>query len=217
MELPMNRLALAGGCFLLFASSLRAQMALPLADDVDANALQGHVKSLVQGLEKHNASLSEVTLAVLRPLLEKAPADAAVANEIQKLLDPHCLIGVNINPESRVKAARGPANVALKQNEAKLVLVKLHNEAGVTAALTVTGPQIAGPGKSDHEHWLEASVVTAAPFAAKLSGHHVEYIVLKLTAREAGKREATFKFDVGQGTQDLGFRAELPILFTIRK
>src|SRR5262249_51702278 len=32
---------------------------------------------------------------------------------------------------------------------------------------------------------------------------------------EAGKREVVLGFDVGQGTQDLGFRAEVPILFTI--
>src|SRR5262249_45925301 len=33
---------------------------------------------------------------------------------------------------------------------------------------------------------------------------------------EAGKREATIGFDVGQGTQDLGFRGEAPVLFDIR-
>jgi hypothetical protein len=37
-----------------------------------------------------------------------------------------------------------------------------------------------------------------------------------LTALEAGKREATLNFDVGQGTQDLGFRAEVPILFHVK-
>jgi hypothetical protein len=38
---------------------------------------------------------------------------------------------------------------------------------------------------------------------------------LRLTARESGKREATLKFDAGQGTQDLGFRAEVPLLFRV--
>ena len=33
---------------------------------------------------------------------------------------------------------------------------------------------------------------------------------------EAGKREATLGFDVGQGTQDLGFRGECPVLFDVR-
>jgi hypothetical protein len=42
-------------------------------------------------------------------------------------------------------------------------------------------------------------------------------VLLRLKALEAGKREATLKFDAGQGTQDLGFRAEVPVLFTVRK
>ena len=33
---------------------------------------------------------------------------------------------------------------------------------------------------------------------------------------QAGKREAVISFDVGQGTQDLGFRSEVPVLFDIR-
>jgi hypothetical protein len=41
-------------------------------------------------------------------------------------------------------------------------------------------------------------------------------VILRLRSSEAGKREATLQFDVGQGTQDLGFRAEVPILFTVR-
>jgi hypothetical protein len=39
---------------------------------------------------------------------------------------------------------------------------------------------------------------------------------MKLTPAQSGKREATLAFDAGQGTQDLGFRAEVPVLFTVR-
>ena len=194
------------------AGPLRAQAPLPLVEDADCKALRAHVRTLLTALEKQKAELPAEVTAELRPLLEKEPDDPeAAAKAIQKVLDARCLIGVSINPESRVKAARGPAAAELRQDEAKYVLVKIHNDAGVTAALTVTGPQIVAPGKTG-DGWLEVSVVPAA----KLGGQRVEYVVLKLTAREAGKREATFKFDVGQGTQDLGFRAEVPVLFTVR-
>ena len=79
-----------------------------------------------------------------------------------------------------------------------------------------SGPQLRLKGKSD-SGWLEAAVHTAPPLKKTLSGQHVEYVLLRLTARESGKREATLMFDVGQGTQDLGFRNEVPILFTIRE
>ena len=52
---------------------------------------------------------------------------------IQLLLEPHCLLLVHINPESRVKAARGPLEASLVRGRAAFVLVKVHNEAGVTA------------------------------------------------------------------------------------
>jgi hypothetical protein len=132
------------------------------------------------------------------------------------LLDWQCLAGVHINPQSRVKAARGPLAAQLRRDRPALVLVKVHNEAGVTAALAVSGPQLRSTTAAGPDQWLEAGVVTAEPLAKKLSGGKVDYVLLRLTARQAGKREATLQFDVGQGTQDLGFRAEVPILFTVR-
>ena len=51
----------------------------------------------------------------------------------------------------------------------------------------------------------------------KLSGLGVEYRVLSVYSRDAGQREAKLTFDVGQGTQDLGFRSEIDILFTADK
>src|SRR5947208_2112488 len=54
------------------------------------------------------------------------------------------------------------------------------------------------------------------PMTGKLSRLKVEYAVALLYSSEAGKREATLAFDVGQGTQDLGFRGEVPILFDVR-
>ncbi len=46
-----------------------------------------------------------------------------------------------------------------------------------------------------------------------LSGLGLEYRIVQLYSRDAGKREATFSFDTGQGTQDLGFRNEVSVLF----
>ena len=155
--------------------------------------------------------------AAVQALLKDEPLDPdAAAAAVQKLLDPCCLLVVSINPESRVKAARGPAAAELIQDQERIVLVKVQNDAGSTAALSASGPEIREAGEPNDERWLEAAPATEPPFAAKLSGRRLEYVVLRLTAHEAGKREATFRFDVGQGTQDLGFRAETPILFTVR-
>ena len=74
--------------------------------------------------------------------------------------------------------------------------------------------------EAKHPDWIATDSptqrVAPAPLGKTLSGRRLEYLVLELQAGEAGKREATLKFDAGQGTQDLGFRAEVPILFRVR-
>jgi hypothetical protein len=186
--------------------------ALPIADDVPLAQLRAHCERLREALDAVQSPLPPETDKSLRAVLRKD--DPAAAEKIQKLLDARCLIGVSINPESRVKAARGPASAELRLGRPVYMLVKIHNEAGVTHALKVSGPQLGRAGEPGR--WLEGEVYTKAPLRKTLSGDKVEYVILRLTAHQAGKREATLRFDVGQGTQDLGFRAEVPVLFTVR-
>jgi hypothetical protein len=54
------------------------------------------------------------------------------------------------------------------------------------------------------------------PMRERLSGLEVEYRILQLYARNTGKREAKLSFNVGQGTQDLGFRNDIDLLFTAK-
>jgi hypothetical protein len=161
--------------------------------------------------------LPERTLHELRAIVESKPDDPeAACRAVQKWLDPHCLLAVEINAESRVKAARGPAEATLERNRPTVALIKIHNAGGVTHALRLRGPELVRAGELGEDRWLLATLVSDAPFASELSGQRLEYRLLRLSSTQAGKREATFQLDVGQGTQDLGFRAEVPILFTIR-
>ena len=43
---------------------------------------------------------------------------------IQAALDPYCLVGININPESRVKVVPGPAKPELVRGDWRQFLVK---------------------------------------------------------------------------------------------
>jgi hypothetical protein len=190
----------------------------PLVEEVEWRPFRDHCRQLLRALDKAASPLPAKTVRQLKTILERDPDDpAAASTAVQKLLDAHCLITVNINAESRVKAARGPAEIQLHQNKLSLVLLKVHNEGGVTHALRLYGPEIVRGGEDDAGRWLEAVLATEAPFGPELTGRRLEYRLLRLTPRQSGKREATFQFDVGQGTQDLGFRAEAPILFSVRK
>ena len=62
-----------------------------------------------------------------------------------------------------------------------------------------------------------ASGVTADPrlavLAERLSGLGLEYRILEIYSRDRGQRSAKISFNVGQGTQDIGFRNDMVVLF----
>ncbi len=199
-------------------SSSAAQSELPLVAELEWATVRGQGRRLLASADRNAAILPKKTAHELRALLQRDPKDAAVACEaVQKLLDPLCLLAIQINAESRVKVERGPAVVPLHLKRTSWVLIKVQNDGGVTHALRMNGPEMIHPKESGEGRWLEASLPSPAPMTPELSGVRLEYRVLRLLPLEAGKREATFQFDVGQGTQDLGFRAETSILFSIDK
>ncbi|MFC1544805.1 CehA/McbA family metallohydrolase [Gemmatimonadota bacterium] len=147
---------------------------------------------------------------------------------IQQILDRYCLALININPESRVKVKEGPATKELVQQGWRSFLVKVHNQAGVTAPLGVASPnalplykqsggspepEVTVPESEIPHRFFDIEVHTKPPFKPELSGLELEYRIVHLYSRDAGRREATIGFNVGQGTQDIGFRNVVPILF----
>ena len=65
----------------------------------------------------------------------------------------------------------------------------------------------------DPERFIDVTFYEQAPMTPGLSSLEVEFKLLWIYTHRSGLQEATFTFDVGQGTQDIGFRAEIPILF----
>jgi hypothetical protein len=204
----------------------RADEPLEIVRGVELQPLAAQAKRIAQALDQMlGAPLNKEQQADLDKALKLTDADKA-AEAIQKVFDPLCLVGVNINPESRVKVARGPAAARLAQHGWRVFLVKVHNEGGVTAALncqspnapvtvsTKNSPKPKTPKVDTGEHWLGIELFDKQPLNARLSGLALEYRILALYSRDAGKREAKLMFDVGQGTQDLGFRNEVAVLFT---
>ena len=165
--------------------------------------------------------------------LEKQPLTKQTVQSIQAILDPYCLARVTINPEARVKVERGTAKARLIQGGWVSFLVKVNNDAGVTAQLEVMSKN-AAPAlhiSTFESRVKEKNILTAAevanrflemqlyrnrPLMANLSGLKLEYVVLQVYSKDAGKREAELSFNVGQGTQDIGFRNVINILFDIQ-
>ena len=63
------------------------------------------------------------------------------------------------------------------------------------------------------DRWADVRMFDDRPMTPGLSGLRVEYRLLQVFSRDAGPREARIGFNAGQGTQDLGFRSDVDILF----
>jgi hypothetical protein len=195
-----------------------AEVALPVVEGVALQPLAAQARGLTEAMEYVGAPLPGGTRAALEAAYRDGDSGEAV-RQIQAALDPLCLVAVEINPESRVKVGVGPAKADLVEAGWRTFLVKVHNAAGVTAPLRVISEQAKAlsnsPAEEVNDRWLDLSLFNGRPLpGSALTGLEVEYRVLQLYSRDAGKRSAKLSFDVGQGTQDLGFRSEVEILFT---
>jgi len=156
------------------------------------------------------------------------PDEAAAVAAIEKILDKYALAIVDINAESRVKVDPGPAKPELVEGGTRIFLVKVINRANVTAALRVESPNsgnvyIQSTGnpapkmeltrQGAAERWADISIFDKPPMARRLSGLELDYRILEIYSRDRGERSAQISFNVGQGSQDIGFRNDILVLF----
>ncbi|MBM3734704.1 MAG: hypothetical protein FJW39_02870 [Acidobacteria bacterium] len=192
---------------------------LPLVTKVEFQPLSAQVTRVLQSLDLLGEPMPAPDSTELKKLTE-SPGGPKEVERIQAILDKYCLTGVNINPESRVKVQQGPAKAELVEQGWRTFLVKVHNEAGVTAVLAVDSPNMGqlanSPARAVQMRWLDIQMFNKQPLRAHLSGLELEYRVVSIYSKDSGKREGKLLFDVGQGSQDLGFRNEVDILFTAR-
>ena len=130
-------LSLLTPVFLAFPDAARR---LPKVEQVELQPLAAQVRRLVEVMDYLGSPIN----AADKQALERAggETDAGRARrEIQDVLDRYCLLDVHINPESRVKVAQGPAKAELVEHGWRTYLVKVRNEAGVTAKLVGRSPE----------------------------------------------------------------------------
>ena len=124
----------------LHAQTLPSATAMPVARSVvEAQPLGANIERLLQALDYLGAPLA--------PQLRRdltAAAQGRDADRLQQLLDDRVMLVVHINPEMRVKVARGPAAAVLQQAGYTPVIVKILNESRGTPRLRIGSPQ-SGP------------------------------------------------------------------------
>lgn len=204
---------------------------LAIVYGVPRQPLSAATDRLIEALEFAGSPLTADVKEKLRDASKLEDASAG-SSAIQSILDSLCLAQVHINPESRVKVKAGPAKKQLTQHGWRAFLVKVHNEAGINPELFLESPNslpVYQKGRGQRQRprtdeklvdssdlparWLDSSLLNRQPMTKRLSGLAVEYRVLMLYSRDAGPREASLSFHIGAGTQDIGFRNAVPVLF----
>ena len=198
-----------------------AQQPVPL------QPLAQQVRQLAEALDYLGEPLPAGEIASIDKAIAN-PDEKAAAAALEAILDPHVIAIVDINAESRVKVEQGAAEPALLEDGTRLFLVKVTNRAGVTAELKVASPNsgdvfrvssgdpqpaIELTPNDAAERWADISLYHQPPMRKRLSGLAIEYQILEIYSRDAGQRSAKVSFNVGQGSQDIGFRNEINILF----
>jgi len=203
---------------------------------VEAQPLIAQAKRVVEAMRYLGSPLSAVDEQSLDAAF-RMPDAAAAGETLRRILDGYCLFRVKINPEERVSVSMGPVRPELLEKGWRQFLVRVDNEAGTTAALAAASPNAlsvfsgasrggaptdsdkaySGPGRPPpgpaYDRWLDMQMFDRAPLARELSGLGVEYRVIQLYSRDAGRREARISFSIGQGTQDVGFSGDANVLF----
>ncbi len=236
MKIPemFRRLVAIGLPFTFIAASIgeaaRAQD-IPIVSGVERQPFVAATRRLIDALEFAGAPLSHTAQQKIAEA-SALPDDRAAVKQIQEVLDPLCLAFITINAESRVKVAEGPVKKELMQQGWRAFVVKVQNDAGINPVMIAESPNalpVYQQGRGTREQprtdeklvnpedvpdrFLELSMLDREPLKAKLTGLLVEYRVLLLFCRDAGPREASLSFHIGAGTQDIGFRNAVPILF----
>jgi hypothetical protein len=207
-----------------------AAVAQHVHSDVPAVPLQPlaqQVRQLEEALAYLGQPLPPADHRRINDAIGRSDETAAVA-EIQAALDPYVLLNVDINPEGRVKVEQGAAKPELVEAGTRLFLVKVGNAGHVTAPLNVESPNSGNvfirssgepapamklPPRESAERWADISLYQRPPMRRRLSGLGLEYAVLEVYSRDRGQRSAKIAINVGQGSQDIGFRNDVSIVF----
>jgi len=138
-------------------------------------------------------------------------ADADSSASLAAVVEPLVVLRGDVNPESRVKLAAVSPLPELVVDRTHRFLLEVRNDARIRAPLRVvatdhstTPPRLA--------RFCAVGLVDGVASSSFLSGAEREWKIVEIRLLEEGRREVHLEADVGQGTQDIGFRAAADLL-----
>ncbi|MSR27174.1 MAG: hypothetical protein EXS06_09195 [Planctomycetaceae bacterium] len=143
----------------------------------------------------------------LEPLLAAAESSDSLAAAVEPLV----VLRVDVNPESRVKLAAVSPLPELVVDRTYRCLLEVQNAARIRAPLRIaaTDRSVNLPRPA---LFCAVGLIDGIASSSFLSGAEREWKIIEIRLLEEGRREVHLEADVGQGTQDLGFRAAADLL-----
>lgn len=200
-------------CLLLCHNGRIISAELPKVTQVEQQPLAAQVHRLVQALDHIGTPLS----AADKQKLRAAADDKAKGVEaIQAVLDTYCLAGVEIAAPDKIATRQGPAPAKLAEQGWRAFLVKVHNPAGVDKvelraespnaqamhrrSTSAPDPKVISAGEVGRR-FLDAQVYNTQPLLPTLSGLELEYRIVEVYSRDAGRKEASLGFSLAPPAQ----------------
>jgi hypothetical protein len=179
---------------------------LPIEPTVEAQPLAAQVRRVVDALEYLGTPLPVEDKKALEAALE-----AKDVKQIQAVMDKHCVAGVRIgkDPKEALSIQPGPAKRELIEQGWRMFLVKVFNDRGAARAelraespnalpLHIRSSSSSAPKVASTEvvtsRFLDLEMFGKQPLLVDLSGLAVEYRILQIYCRDAGRREAKIGF-----------------------
>jgi hypothetical protein len=181
------------------STSLQAQdRALALVTGIERQPLVAQVKRLIEALDFLGVPLPDGDRSALDSALKEMD-EATCVEAIQKNLDRHCLIGVELKSDAEIAASLGPARPELVEQGWTQFLVKVHNPRGFSNELRAASPNALrlhnSPPADVPGRWLDLQMFNQQPLLPKLSGLALEYRIIQLYSRDAGPRPAELSME----------------------
>jgi hypothetical protein len=222
----LKRRVLVAFLFILPAS-LRAEN-LPVVKDVELQPLAAQVKRVLDALEYLGSPLPASERKAIEEAQRSEDKKAGVV-AIQEVLDRHCLAAVDIVKDKflQTHTTIGPGRPELAQQGWRVFLVKVVNSGDIREELRPESPNAAPlqrrssnvpaptvePVSTLENRFLDLAIHNSQPLLPRLSGLEVEYRILQIYCRDAGRKQAKLGFALWSAGRKMSKNNEETFLF----
>jgi hypothetical protein len=183
---------------------------LPKVSKVELQPLASQAQRIADALDFLGSPLSLEEKQTLSAAATNSAKDPGVAL-IQEILDKHCLAGIHLRSATDLSVRSGPAAAELAEQGWRIFLVKVENSGGIAdVQLKAESPNAlplvrSSSGNPDPKmtsvgevasRFLDLVMYDSQPLVRTLSGLELEYRILQVHCRDAGRKLAHLGFGI---------------------